>query len=60
MTFAANFMALSQLQLEGAETSAGGWIFIAVAWTAIAAMWLATSYSSRTLRNHPSKRTAGV
>jgi hypothetical protein len=51
VTFATNFMALSQSQLEGAHTSTGGWIFIAVAWTAIAAMWLATSYISRVLRN---------
>lgn len=47
MTVITNFMALSQSQLEGAQASTGGWIFIAVAWTAVAAMWLATSYSSR-------------
>lgn len=51
MTFTTNFMALSQSQIEGAQASTGGWIFIALAWTAIAAMWLATSYSSRVLRN---------
>jgi hypothetical protein len=55
VTFITNFMAFSQSQLEGAQTSTGGWIFIAVAWTVIAAMWLATSYSSRVLRNYSSK-----
>ena len=51
MTFATHFMALSQSQIEGAQTSTGGWIFIALAWTAIAGMWLATSYSSRVIRD---------
>ena len=44
-------MALSQSQIEGGQTSTAGWIFIALAWTAIAVMWLATSYSSRVIRD---------
>ena len=44
------YMALGQAQLEGAQTSTGGWVFIAAVWTAIAAVWLATSRISGAVR----------
>lgn len=44
------YMALGQSQLAGAETSTGGWVFIAAVWTAIAVMWLAMSRTSRAVR----------
>ena len=43
MTFAVNFMALSTSEMERLQTSTVGWIFIAVAWSVIGALWLAAS-----------------
>ncbi len=47
MTFAINSIVLNQPQVEELQTSAVGWIVIAVTWTAISAMWLASNYLSR-------------
>lgn len=43
MTFALNFIALSMSEVEQLQTSKVGWIFIAVAWSVIGALWLAAS-----------------
>jgi hypothetical protein len=40
VTIANLYMALGQTQLEGAQTSTGGWVFIAAVWTVIAAVRL--------------------
>jgi hypothetical protein len=53
VTIANLYMALGQTQLEGAQTSTGGWVFIAVVWTVIAAVWLATSRITGTVRVSP-------
>jgi hypothetical protein len=50
MTLSTIFMAFSQSRLEVPQTSMVGWIFIAVAWTVIAAMRLVPYYSSKALR----------
>ena len=60
MTFALNFIALTQSEVDQLQTSTVGWILIAVTWTVIGALWLAASLlSAPSAHGQATKRLRG-